>query len=44
MILVSLFALATCEIEEDEGVLVLKADNFDEAIAANQYIMVQFCE
>eukprot|EP00400_MALV-I_sp_L67-5_P000380 gene380-491_t len=35
-------AIARCEIPEEEGVLVLSSDNFDEAITSNKYIVVQF--
>ena len=40
--LVLFFALANCEIEEEDGILVLTDDNFDEVIADNQYVMVEF--
>ena len=31
-------------IEEEEHVLVLTTSNFDEAIKANQYVLVEFCK
>ena len=32
------------EIAEEEGVLVLKTSNFDQALKDNKYILVEFCE
>lgn len=32
------------EIQEEEDVLVLTEKNFDEAIAANKHILVEFCK
>ena len=43
--LLALFVVAFAEeIAEEEGVLVLKTSNFDQALKDNQYILVEFCE
>lgn len=31
-----------CEVEEDEGVLVLTQENFDGVVTGNQYVLVEF--
>ena len=31
-------------IEEEDDVLVLTTDNFDQALAANQFVLVEFCK
>lgn len=41
-VVVCLVALAQCEITEEEGVLVLTEENFDEAVSANEHILVEF--
>jgi hypothetical protein len=43
-VVVCLVALAQCEIAEEDGVLVLTEENFDEAVSANAHILVEFCE
>lgn len=36
--------VAHAEIKTEEGVLVLNDDNFDEAITASEFVLVEFCE
>jgi len=37
-------ALASAEITEEEGVLVLTEKNFDQAVSDNEFILVEFCK
>jgi hypothetical protein len=37
------FAFAE-EIPQEEGVLVLKKGNFEQAITENEFVLVEFCE
>lgn len=42
--LIGLSSVAYADIEEDENVLVLTTANFDEAVTANKYLLVEFCK
>jgi hypothetical protein len=48
IVLISSLILSGClnaaKPEEEEGVLVLTTDNFEEAIKENKYILVEFCK
>lgn len=44
LLVVALFLVAHAEITEEENVLVLTGDNFDEAVATHKHILVEFCE
>ena len=37
-------AFVHAEIAEEENVLVLKTDNFDDAVKAHDYLLVEFCK
>ena len=36
--------VATEEITKDEGVLVLKKTNFNQALEENEFVLVEFCK
>lgn len=46
LILLSCLAVALCEeeIQEEENVLVLTNTTMEQALKANKYILVEFCE
>jgi hypothetical protein len=39
-----LFVACVAEIQVEEGVLVLTTENFDSAVAENQFVLVEFCK
>ena len=43
-LLISQLVVSETKIEEEENVIVLTNSNFDEAVKANKYILVEFCK
>ncbi len=43
-LLISQLVVSETKIEEEENVLVLTNSNFDEAVKANKYVLVEFCK
>ncbi len=44
LIALALTACVYAEVKEEENVLILTTDNFDEVIEATDYVLVEFCE
>lgn len=44
LIALALTAFVNAEVQEEENVLVLTTDNFEEVIEGNDYVLVEFCE
>ena len=44
LVLLSLFVLASCEVLEEEGVLIATTDNWDEVVNDRTTVLVEFCK
>ena len=44
LLLIALVAVAYCEVKEDENVLVVTTDNWDEAVPNDANVLVEFCK
>ena len=44
LVLLALSACVFAEVKEEDNVLILTNDNFDEVIEGTDYILVEFCK
>lgn len=44
LILLTLFVLSYCEVKEEEDVLVVTTDNWDEVVKDDAIVLVEFCK
>ena len=42
--LACLMLLRAVEVEEDEGVLVVKNENYQQVITENEFVLIEFCK